>query len=163
MVLYFGHCVVCSSLIYGNFKLLLRNLIFQNMFEDIKILRVQMTTDGIGIFILVQSWLTLFLLYRGGNWRTKENHRPVASHWQTLSHNIVHLALMIDTDSIGSCKSSYHTITDTTVKNQVCQWLATGRWFSLVLQFPPRYNKNSVESGAKHHQINKNINKRWCM
>jgi hypothetical protein len=22
-----------------------------------------------------------------------ENHRPAASHWQTLSHNIVHLAL----------------------------------------------------------------------
>jgi hypothetical protein len=23
-----------------------------------------------------------------------ENHRPVASHWQTLSHNVVHLALI---------------------------------------------------------------------
>ena len=23
-----------------------------------------------------------------------ENYRPVASHWQTLSHNVVHLALI---------------------------------------------------------------------
>jgi len=23
-----------------------------------------------------------------------ENHRPVTNHWQTLSHNIVHLALV---------------------------------------------------------------------
>jgi hypothetical protein len=23
-----------------------------------------------------------------------ENHRPTAGHWQTLSHNVVHLALI---------------------------------------------------------------------
>jgi hypothetical protein len=28
---------------------------------------------------------TIFQLYRG----VRENHRPVESHWQTLSHNIV--------------------------------------------------------------------------
>ena len=53
-----------------------------------------------------------------------ENHRHVASHWQTLSHNVVHLALIyirthnisgIGTDCIGSCKSNYHTITVTTL------------------------------------------------
>jgi hypothetical protein len=53
-----------------------------------------------------------------------ENHRPVASHWHTLSHNVVHLALVEiptnnisgdSTDCIGSCKSNYHTITATTV------------------------------------------------
>jgi hypothetical protein len=38
---------------------------------------------------------TIFQLYCGSQfyWRTKpvpeENHRPVASHWQTLSHNVV--------------------------------------------------------------------------
>jgi hypothetical protein len=33
-----------------------------------------------------------------------ENHHPVASHWQTLSDNLV------------------------TLCDKVCQWLATGRW-----------------------------------
>ena len=31
----------------------------------------------------------------------RENHRPVASHWQTLSHNIVTL-VVIGTDYTGS-------------------------------------------------------------
>ena len=31
---------------------------------------------------------TLFQLYRGTG-VPRENHRPVASHWQTLSHNVV--------------------------------------------------------------------------
>ena len=50
-----------------------------------------------------------------------ENHRPVAILWQTLSHNVVHLALIeiwtpnfivvIGTDCTGSCKSNYHMTT----------------------------------------------------
>jgi hypothetical protein len=54
-----------------------------------------------------------------------ENHRPAASHWQTLSHNGVsstpHLSgfdlttlVVIYTDCIGSYKSNYHMITTTT-------------------------------------------------
>ena len=48
-----------------------------------------------------------------------ENHRPVASHWQTLSHNVVSstprhelpISVVTGTDCSGSCKSNYHTIT----------------------------------------------------
>ena len=67
----------------------------------------------------------------GGNWVPRENHWPVASHWQTLSHTHVHVMLyrvhhawagfelttlvVIGTDYIhvGSWKSNYmnHTIT----------------------------------------------------
>jgi len=53
-----------------------------------------------------------------------ENHRPVASHWQTTSHNVVsstprlgliraHNVVLIGTDCIGSYKCNYHTITTT--------------------------------------------------
>jgi hypothetical protein len=56
----------------------------------------------------------------------RENHRPVTSHWQTLSHNVIsstplglavsgiqtHTTLVvIGTDCTGNSKSNYHMIT----------------------------------------------------
>jgi hypothetical protein len=38
------------------------------------------------------SWRSVLLVEDTGV--PGENHRPVASHWQTLSHNVVHLALI---------------------------------------------------------------------
>ena len=38
------------------------------------------------------SWRSVLLVEETGG--SGENHRPVASHWQTLSHNVVHLALI---------------------------------------------------------------------
>jgi hypothetical protein len=50
----------------------------------------------------------------------------------------------------------------TTLCDKVCQWRATGRWFSAGppvsstrKTWPPRYNWNIAESGVKHHQTNK--------
>jgi hypothetical protein len=54
-----------------------------------------------------------------------ENHQPVASHWQTLSYNVVSSTpwlsgfefttkVVIGTDCTGSCKSNYHMIMTTT-------------------------------------------------
>ena len=72
--------------------------------------------------ISVISWRSASLVEETGG--QGENHRPVASHWHTLSHNVVHLALVEiptnnisgdSTDCIGSCNSNYHTITATTV------------------------------------------------
>ena len=54
---------------------------------------------------------------------------------------------------------------DTILCDKVCQWLATGRWFSLVLRFPPQIKLtatiypgkwNIVESGIKHHKSKPN-------
>ena len=56
----------------------------------------------------------------------RENHRPAASHWQTLSRNVVSSTsfpwvgfklttlVVVSTDCTGSCKSNYHMITTTT-------------------------------------------------
>jgi hypothetical protein len=61
----------------------------------------------------------------GGNQSTRRNHRPVASQWQTLSHNVVSsiprqepgfeltALVVIGTDWTDSCKSNYNTITTT--------------------------------------------------
>ena len=57
-----------------------------------------------------------------------ENHRPVASHWQTWSHNVVSstpcheltILVVIGTDCTGSCKSNYHTITITKPPVNAC-------------------------------------------
>jgi len=42
--------------------------------------------------ISVISWRSVKLVEETGG--PGENHRPIASHWQTLSHNVVHLALI---------------------------------------------------------------------
>ena len=39
--------------------------------------------------ISVISWRSILLVEETGE--PRENHRPVASHWQTLSHNVVHV------------------------------------------------------------------------
>ena len=74
-----------------------------------------------------------------------------SSHWQTLSHNVVNLALrrirtsvVIGTDCIGSCLINYHTITATTtplisfINNYINKelWLKDALIFNLtVLQW----------------------------
>jgi hypothetical protein len=42
--------------------------------------------------ISVISWRSVLLVEETGG--PGENHWPVASHWQTLSHNVVHLAMI---------------------------------------------------------------------
>jgi hypothetical protein len=65
--------------------------------------------------ISVILWLSVLLVEETGG--PGENHRPVASHWQTLSQNVVYLALIeIRTHNIsgdrhwGRFKSNYHMI-----------------------------------------------------
>jgi hypothetical protein len=75
------------------------------------------------------SFVCLSVLLVEGTEGPGENHRPVACHWQTLSHTVVHIALIeIRTHNISNdrhwlqkqCKSNYHMITATTVLNVIC-------------------------------------------
>jgi hypothetical protein len=60
-----------------------------------------------------------------------ENIRAVASHWQTLSHNVISSIrrlgfeltklVVIGTDCISSYKSNYHTITTTSSPRFFCR------------------------------------------
>jgi hypothetical protein len=50
--------------------------------------------------ISVISWQSVLLMEETGG--HGENHQPVASHWQTLSHNVVHLNP--DKDSNSQCQ-----------------------------------------------------------
>jgi len=68
--------------------------------------------------ISVISWRSVLLVVETG-----ENHWPATSHWQTLSHNVVQLAMsgfqlttlvVTGTDCMGSCKPNYQKITTTT-------------------------------------------------
>jgi hypothetical protein len=60
-----------------------------------------------------------------------ETHRPVASHWQTLSHNVIHISLIeirttsvvMSTHCIDSCISNCHMNTATTVPVDVMIYL----------------------------------------
>jgi len=51
-------------------------------------------------------------------------------------------------------------VLDTTLYDEVCQWLAGGGWLSPGIlvsstnNWPPRYNGNIVKSGVKHHNPN---------
>ena len=54
--------------------------------------------------ITVISWRSVVLVEETGG-----NHRPVASQWQTLSHNVVHLVLMkIRTHNISGDRHWFH-------------------------------------------------------
>ena len=78
--------------------------------------------------ISVISYPVLFMEETGVS---GETHRPVASHWQTLSHNVIHISLIeirttsvvMSTHCIGSCISNSHMITATTVPVDVMIYL----------------------------------------
>jgi len=104
-IMYLVHLSICGCLTYKLKCLFVCLMVFNTTFNNISV---------------ILWWSILLVEETGGPW---ENHWPVASHWQTLSHNVVHLALIeIRTHNIsgdrhcciGSCKSNYHTIMATT-------------------------------------------------
>ena len=85
------------------------------------------------------SWQSVLLVEELGV--PGENHRPVASHWQTLSHNVVSLWLFQYT-IFGSINITFYMLI----------------WFiNEKDKIPPRYSWNIVESGIKHHKPKPNL------
>ena len=96
-------------------------------------------SDGMGMVlnatfnnISIISWRSVLLLEE--TWVPRENHRPVTSHWLTLSHNVIlstpRLSEIqihnVSGDCIGSCKSNYHKITTITAP-----WFAnSAKWWT---------------------------------
>ncbi len=74
--------------IYSNlpFICLLPNVI-PRVRPDLSLMVFNATFNNISVI----SWRSVLLEETRG---PGENHRPVASHWQILSHNVVHLALI---------------------------------------------------------------------
>ena len=88
--------------------------------------------------ISVISWRPVLLVEETGV--LGENRRPVASHWLTLSHNVISsiprlsgieltTLVVIGTDCICSYKSNYHTITDLTTPDCVITYI----WYNVYM------------------------------
>ena len=99
------------------------NLLFQYFFPCVFSVGWFVVFNATFTNISFISWWSVLLLWETGV--PGENHWPVASDWQIYHIMLyqVHLAwagfelttlLVIRTDSIGSCKSNYYTITTTT-------------------------------------------------
>ena len=74
------------------------------------------TNHNVCYNISVIAWWSVLLMEETGV--PKENQRPVARHWRTLSHKWAGFEfitlVVIGTDCTGSCKSNYHMNTSTT-------------------------------------------------
>jgi hypothetical protein len=66
--------------------------------------------------ISVISWRSVLLVEETGG--PKENHWPVASHWQTLSHNVVHLALIEIQTQWWQTMIAWIVVNPTTIRSQ---------------------------------------------
>jgi hypothetical protein len=79
---------VCGRVYVRRYMLTLSyNLVFIVVVIVATVMMLNATLNNISVI----SWRSVLLVEETGV--PGENHRPVASHWQTLSHNVVHLAL----------------------------------------------------------------------
>ena len=109
--------------------------------------------------ISVISWRSVLLVEETGG--PRENQRPFASHWQTLPHNTIHLALIEirthnisgdGTDCIDSCKSNYNTITATTAPPTECDIPVFYNLMKIYVRLVP--SDNSRTNNWRYRRVN---------
>ena len=98
----------------------------------------------------VISWLSLSVLLVE---ETGENHRPVASHWQTL--------VVIGADRIGCCKSDYHTNTTVTAPTSPNRRQCENAHFreKCWMHIDQSFRIGICLTDSKDHIVNNKINK----
>ena len=121
--MFFRHCIVCASSIYG-FRLPLwylqalhskfRKIYFPQLFGHL----FWVGAHGVQCHFSVISWRKVLLV--GDTRLPGESHRPAAIHLKSLSYNSVsstprhdrdsNLQVVIGTYCIGGYESNYHTI-----------------------------------------------------
>ena len=99
--------------------------------------------------ISVISWRSVLLVEETGV--PGENHRPVASHWQILSHNVVHITLIeIRTHNISGDKHWIHIGSCKLRPRRPCNGCITGAdpWGGVGgapgARPPPKIGKNMI-------------------
>jgi hypothetical protein len=84
---------------------------------------------------------------------TGENHRPAASHWHTLSHNVLSSTLrkghdstfvVIGTDCTVSCEANNHTSTTTAATRFYCA-MFDSLWYIQTLTVKENFNLNNSQ------------------
>ena len=99
--------------LYNSYETIFKILSWSKLLSDFYSFIIFMSQlQGNGLFVCLMvfnatfnnisiiSWRSVLLVEE--IWGHGENHRPVASHWQTLPHNVVHLTLIkIRTHSIS--------------------------------------------------------------
>jgi hypothetical protein len=80
-----------------------------SLVDRVRVIMFNATFNNISVI----SWRSALLVEETGV--PEKNHRP-ASHWKTLSHNVVSSTtlVVISTNCTYSCISNFHTITTTT-------------------------------------------------
>jgi hypothetical protein len=83
---------------------------------------------------LAMQFRRRFLKIGQSETRIAENHRPVAKHWQTLSHNVVNTSCQRQCELLPLLgvrrPLTFHILIFSSETYNVFQCFATGRWFS---------------------------------
>ena len=108
-----GHYIVYPSSIYG-------------IVNEFMVFNVTFNT------ISTMSWRSVLLVEETGV--PRENHRPVVSHWQTLSHNVVSSHWQTLSHNVVSSTPRRSSVTDKLY--QIMLYIIFSKYFNIQFSWP---------------------------